>query len=166
MTFETARLALRPLTGEDIEFLLEMWADPNVHRFIGGAKTPEETRQKLSDILEHQKQHGFSRWAVTLKINGEIIGICGPMMRLIAGANEVELGYAFPVSHWGAGYATEAARAALEHCLNQLGHPRVVAIIHPENDASIGVISKIGMHFERPVEWPGGPVNLYAIEKG
>lgn len=145
--------------------MVEMWTDPGVNRFIGGPKTPEETRLKIRDAIEHQKRHGFARWAVTLKINGELIGLCGPMMKLIAGVNEVELGYAFPRNHWGAGYATEAARAAVEHCLHRLGHRRVVAIIHPDNHASAGVITKIGMHFERSVEWEPAPVNLYAIEQ-
>lgn len=164
-TFETARLVLRPLTPDDIEFMVEMWMDPGVHRFIGGPKTPEETRLKIRDAMEHQQRHGFARWAVTLKLNDELIGLCGPMMKLIGGVNEVELGYAFPRNYWGAGYATEAARSAVEHCLHRLGHRRVVAIIRPENHASIRVIAKIGMHLDRSVEWDDGPVNLYVIER-
>jgi len=162
---ETARLVLRPLTMEDVEFMIGMWSDPGVHQFIGGAKTPLEVRQKIQDAVEHQQRHGFARWAVTLKTNLELIGLCGPMFRLIDKVNEVELGYAFPRTYWGSGYATEAARAALEHCRTALGHPRVIAIIHPENRASIRVITKIGMHFERSIEWEPERVNLYVAEE-
>jgi len=63
--------------------------------------------------------------------------------------------------HWGHGYATEAAKASVEHCLTKLGHSRVVAIIHPENQASIGVILKSGLRFERTVPWDGGWTDLY-----
>jgi len=158
---ETARLVLRPLTMDDVEFMVGMWSDPGVNQFIGGAKTPAETRQKIEDCIQHQQRYAFARWAVTLKTNLELIGLCGPMFRLIDNRHEVELGYAFPRKHWGSGYATEAARAALEHCRQALGHQRVVAIIHPDNHASIRVITKIGMHFERSIAWEPERVNLY-----
>jgi ribosomal-protein-alanine N-acetyltransferase len=161
MILETARLILRPFTMEDADFMVEMWKDPGVNQFIGGPKTPEQTRQKIQDAVEHQVRHGFARWAVTLKPGGELIGLCGPMLREIAGVEEVELGYAFPRVHWGRGYATEAAKASLEHCFTKLGHHRVVAIILPENHSSIGVILKSGMRFERTVPWDGGWTDLY-----
>lgn len=161
MILETARLILRPLTMRDAGFMVEMWNDPGVNQFIGGPKTPDQTKQKIQDAVEHQARHGFARWAVTLKPSGELIGLCGPMLREIAGTEEVELGYAFPRLHWGRGYATEAAKASLDYCFAHLGHRRVVAIIRPENHASIGVILKIGMGFERAIPWDGGWTNLY-----
>ena len=161
MILETARLVLRPLTMGDVEFMVGMWSDPGVNQFIGGPKTPAEIRRKIQDAVDHQQVHGFARWAVTLKRNSDLIGLCGPMLRLIDKVNEVELGYAFPRMYWGLGYATEAAGASLEHCRRALGHQRVVAIIHPDNHASIRVISKIGMHFERSIEWEPERVNLY-----
>ena len=75
---------------------------------------------------------------------------------------EAELGYAFSRAYWRNGYATEAAKAALEHCF-RTGQQRVVAIIDPENHASIRVAEKIGMKLERGIEWEGGPANLYSI---
>lgn len=158
---ETARLIFRPLSIEDTEFMVQMWMDPGVHQFIGGPKTADQTRQKIQDAVEHQTRYGFARWAVTLKATGELIGLCGPMLKQIEGIEEVELGYAFPRIHWGRGYATEAATASLQHCLERLGQRRVVAIIHPENHASVGVILKSGMRFERMIPWDGGWAGLY-----
>jgi RimJ/RimL family protein N-acetyltransferase len=162
MILETTRLILRPLTADDMGFMARMWTDPEVCRFIGGVKTPEQARQKIQDAIDHQQRHGFGRWAVELKTTGELLGLCGPMNREIGGVIEVELGYAFAQPYWGLGYATEAATAAVAHCLGALGQPRVVAIIHPGNQVSLGVIAKAGMTFERMVDWEGRAVKLYA----
>lgn len=164
MIFETARLTLRPLTADDAQFMVRMWTDPQVYRFIGGAKTPDETRHKIQEAISHQNLHGYARWAVTLKTTGELIGLCGPMNKRLDAVEEIELGYAFPQIHWGFGYATEAARASVVQCLQGLGFTRVVAIVHPGNLPSIRVIVKIGMHFERSLKWDTGPANLYVIE--
>jgi RimJ/RimL family protein N-acetyltransferase len=160
---ETSRLILRPSTIEDAGAVALMNADPEVYRFIGGFQTPEQTRERIQKSIDHQRLHGFARWSVVLKSTGELIGRCGPMLTQIEGITEVELGYAYARVCWGCGFATEAADAALEYCFRTLEHRRVVAIIDPENHASIRVAMKIGMAYERPIQWKGIPVNLYAV---
>jgi [ribosomal protein S5]-alanine N-acetyltransferase len=73
------------------------------------------------------------------------------------------IGYALARAYWSHGYATEAAKAALKYCVNVSGQRRIVAIIDPENHASIRVAEKIGMTFERMIEWDGQPATLYSI---
>src|ERR1700680_1822534 len=92
---QTRRLILRPTTIDDLKFIAAMNTDPVVCRFLGGVKTSEQSRQKIDEAIEHQRQHGFSRWTVLLKNTGEPIGRCGPMVKHVGGAAEVELGYAF-----------------------------------------------------------------------
>jgi RimJ/RimL family protein N-acetyltransferase len=160
---ETERLILRPVTMEDAEFAYRTTSDPEVARFIGGVRTLDWHIQRTKEIVDHQQIHGFARWSVILKSTGEQIGRCGPMFKEIEGVPEVELGYAFPRQHWGKGYATEAAKAVLEHCFRVAGQRRVVAIIDPGNHASIRVATKAGMAFERMIDWEGEPANLYSI---
>ena len=66
---------------------------------------------------------------------------------------------------WGKGYATEAAGAVRDYGLGVLGRRRLVAIIDPQNAASIRVAEKIGMHFEKEVMLEGYtyPDHLYAL---
>ena len=56
---------------------------------------------------------------------------------------EVQIGYKFAKSHWGRGYATEAAQAWLRCGFDQLGLQKIVAFVHPQNAASIRVIRKL-----------------------
>jgi ribosomal-protein-alanine N-acetyltransferase len=148
---------------EDADFSFRTTADPLVSRFIGGIRTLDWHRQRIAEIIDHQRIHGFSRWTVVLKSSGEQIGRCGPMLKAIEGVGEMELGYALARVYWGRGYASEAARAALGHCLNVSGPRRIVAVIDPENHASIRVAEKTGMVFERMIDWEGEPANLYSL---
>jgi len=49
----------------------------------------------------------------------------------------------------GKGYAYEASCAVIEHARSGLGLTRLIAIISPDNEASIGLIGKLGLRFER-----------------
>ncbi len=75
---------------------------------------------------------------------------------------ERELGWTFARAYWGQGYATEAAAAAMEHCFRTLGHQRLISLIDPRNLASARVATRIGMTYERMVQWHDAPTNLYA----
>jgi RimJ/RimL family protein N-acetyltransferase len=79
-------------------------------------------------------------WAVTLRPTGALIGMAG-LTPTDAGA---ELGYWLGRPHWGAGYATEAARAVLGYGFGALGLPEVTAGWFADNPASGRVLAKLG----------------------
>lgn len=159
---QTSRLLLRHFIMDDLESLTAMHSDPEVSRFLGGVKTPEQTRQRLLEWLDDYQRYGFSKWAVILRTTGELIGRCGLSLEQIDGIPEWELGWTFARAHWGNGYATEAARAAMEHCFKALGHKRLISLIRPGNASSVRVAERLNMNYERDVIWNGGPAHLYS----
>jgi RimJ/RimL family protein N-acetyltransferase len=103
-------------------------------------------------------------WAVDLIETGELIGHCG--IQPLGDTGETEIGWMLVSRHWGKGMATEAARAVLRYAMNDLGFKRIVAITHPENRASSKIMEKIGMSYEKTIEWRGVEgVLMYAIEQ-
>lgn len=73
---ETGRLILCAHRLSDFTLLAEMWADPDVVRFIGGKPfTREESWVRLLRLLGHWKLLGFGYWAVELKESGRFIGV-------------------------------------------------------------------------------------------
>jgi|SRR5215813_2777003 len=140
---ETSRLLLRHFTAADLESLAAMHSDPEVARFIGGVKTREQTLHRLEEWMAQYQQYGFSKWAVVLRSTGELVGRCGLSPEQIDGISEWELGWTFARAHWGHGYATEAASAAMEHCFRKLGHKRLISLIRPGNLASVRVAERI-----------------------
>jgi RimJ/RimL family protein N-acetyltransferase len=60
------------------------------------------------------------------------------------GVGEVEVGWHLHPDSWGHGYATEAARAVIEHGF-AAGLPEVYAVVRPGNEASLAVCARLGM---------------------
>ena len=147
---ETARLALRNLTLDDAELMLAVWNDPAFVRYVGdrGIRTTDDARVAMkSGALQLYEKHSFGPYRVALKDLDRPIGICGLFQR-----DEFEipdLGYATLPEFCGNGYAFEAATAVIDYVRSELAIAELLAIISPQNDASVGLIRKLGFEFER-----------------
>jgi RimJ/RimL family protein N-acetyltransferase len=120
-------------------------SDPEVIKY---ADTPasdmEEVRQRLEQgPLADYKKYGYGRFAVELKETGAIIGFCG--IKYLPEIDLPEVGYRFLKEYWGRGIGTEAARVCVEFARDDLKVEKLVALIIPENAASIRVAEKLGM---------------------
>jgi ribosomal-protein-alanine N-acetyltransferase len=89
-----------------------------------------------------------------------LIGFCG--LQPLPESEEIEIGWWLARDWWGRGLATEAARVALRDGFERVGLERILAIAQPANTASIGVMQKLGMRFERMAESRGISVAMYA----
>lgn len=76
--------------------------------------------------------------------------------------SETELGYRISQSFGGQGLAIEAAKTALNYGFYELKLPRIVAIVEPENIASVRVIEKLGMHYEKQTLFYGLNMSVYS----
>jgi RimJ/RimL family protein N-acetyltransferase len=94
--------------------------------------------------------YGHGLYLVAQRSAGEAIGICGLLKR--DSLEDVDIGFAFLPEARGQGYAVESAAAVLAYGHNVLGLTSVVAIVRPDNAASIRVLEKIGMRPERRVQ--------------
>lgn len=153
---EAERLVLRRLAVEDADFIRELLNEPSFLRNIGdrGVRTSEDaSRYILNGPVESYAKFGFGLYLVALKETDTAIGICGLLKR--EALEDVDIGFAFLPKFWGKGYAYEAASAVMEYGRAVLGLKRIVAITAPHNEASIRVLRKMGMRFERMVQMPG-----------
>jgi len=160
---ETERLRLRMLRDSDLDDLAALFADPDVMRYVGTGQPIDrsEAQKALTSIVVHWNRHGFGRWAIEDKNAREFIGYGG--LRSLFGTPEVV--YHFARQHWGKGLATEMALASLNFGFNVKGFDRIVAIAKPANTASIHVMEKIGMHFEKQTSYYNIEVVEYAITR-
>jgi len=58
--------------------------------------------------------------------------------------DDLQIGYEYAPSHWGRGYATEAAGRVLEYAFEVVKLDRLAAIARPANVASVRVLEKLG----------------------
>ncbi len=154
---ETERLFLREMTLADAPFMLELLNTPSWLAYIGdrGVYTIEQAERYLQEgNLKSYAEHGFGFYLVVVKETGHLIGMCGLVKR--EGLDDIDIGFAFLPAFTGKGYGYEAASATLVYAKNTLKLARVVAIVHPDNEASISLIKKIGMVYEKQVVLPTG----------
>jgi len=156
---------LRQLTPADAPFILELLNDPDFIRFIGdrGVRTPAAARHYIVDgPVASYVRYGFGMYLAEEREGGAAIGLSGLVKRDYL--DLVDLGFAFLPAYRSVGYATEAAQAVLAHARNDCGLARLAGLASTENAASIRVLEKIGMRFERLVRASpdAAPVRLYA----
>jgi RimJ/RimL family protein N-acetyltransferase len=130
------------------------------------AREPIDTAAQFARFRRHWEEHGYGLWAVEERETGRFIGRVGLSHHRLW-PQDVEVGWALDPAAWGRGYATEGGAAALAHGFGELGVDRVVSIVHPENAASIAVMSRLGIGPWRTVWWPEGGIDLEvrAIER-
>ena len=164
VTLESPRLRMRPFVPADAAAVFRYRRDADVMRYIPSAadKTVEDTQKVLDWYREHQEKHGFSKWAVVLRETGELIGDSG--LLLLEKGPAFELGYRLAREYWGKGLATECGGAWLEAAFSSFGLERVVALAHPDNAASIRVMTKLGMRFERHARFYSMDSVLYSLD--
>ena len=160
------RLSLREATLTDVDFYLALLNEPAWHQFI--YQHDMNTREKIVDYLGQKvipayRDLGFGFWVVEQKDNNRPIGICGFIKR--ESLPHPDLGFAFLESHWGKGYAFEAAEAALDYARSNLNLEKVLAITLPENKRSSRLLERLEFEFESTYSHPGSDevLLLYSI---
>jgi len=140
----TERLVLRPVTAQDHGRLLAHWTAPEVRRFLfdGAIVSPEEITGAIEDSARDFAAGGCGLWLIWETDGTEMAGTAGLMPLADLG---LEVFYSLAPGAWGQGYATEAARAVVEHALGRLGLPEVLAEVDQGNAGSVAVIERLGM---------------------
>ena len=140
----TPRLKLRQFRGADWDAYAAMCADPEVMRHIGagGPLSRDDAWRSMAGMLGHWTLRGYGMWAIEERDVGAVIGRAG----IINPADwpGPEVGYMLGRDWWGRGYATEAARAALDWGFATIGFDRLISLIDPANTASIAVAERLG----------------------
>jgi RimJ/RimL family protein N-acetyltransferase len=165
VSLETERLTLRMLRESDFEAYAEICADPEVMRYIGDGQALARPMawRNLALMVGHWSLRGYGIWAAQERSSGDLVGRIGFWNP--DGWPGFELGWMLRRSFWGRGYATEAARAALQYAFTRLEQPRVISLIHPENAASIRVAQRLGERLLNRVEIMGKPALVYQITR-
>lgn len=165
----TKRLVVREFAPSDlaaVHRLLDVDLGPE------GALTRDERRRWLTwTVLGYRQlaqlhQPPYGDRAIVLNETGQMVGACGyaPILDALGqipslgrgrpvgpGLTSAEVGlyYALAPAHRGRGYATEAARALIEHGFTRLRLARLVATTTFDNAGSVGVMRRLGMRIER-----------------
>ncbi|HYC36380.1 MAG TPA: GNAT family N-acetyltransferase [Usitatibacter sp.] len=158
---ETPRLLLRHFRASDLDAFAAMSADGEVMRYIGTGVTltRAEAWRSMAGMLGHWSLLGYGMWAIEEKASGAFVGRAGFIDP--PGWPGFELGWLLGRAHWGQGYASEAAAAALHYAFETLRRDRVISLIRPGNDRSVRVAERIGERLAGETELLGGKALVY-----
>ena len=167
----THRLRLRRWLPSDRAPFAALNTDPMVTEHLPGALSRGESDALIARIEVHFEQYGFGLWAVEVCNVGAFAGFVGlSVPRFEAHFTPcVEIGWRLGAEHWGQGYATEGARAALALGFEVLELEEVVSFTVPGNAASRRVMEKLGMtctsadDFDHPLLPDGHPLRRHVL---
>ena len=142
MFARTERLLLRPGWAEDARALFHAVADEAIVRNLASAPWPYDLSHAEAFLATDRRPDEAAMLIVRRTCGApQLIGTIGFGRRP---NGDVELGYWIARAHWGLGYATEAARAAVAIARDGLRLERLVAGHFLDNPASGRVLEKAG----------------------
>jgi len=168
---QTDRLILREWRDEDLAPFAALNADERVAAFLPGTLTREESDAMAARIREHFARRGFGLWVVEAPGVSPFLGFVGLSVPSFEAPFTpcVEIGWRLAFEHWGFGYATEAARAAVRFGFDELGLDEIVSFTVPDNLRSRAVMERLGMRrspaddFDHPKLPPGHRLRRHVL---
>jgi ribosomal-protein-alanine N-acetyltransferase len=141
----TERLALRRFTDADLDWLAELYSDPDVTRYLGGVKNRTKAEELLNTrILQYYEAHPrLGIWVTVERATGTCLGF--HLLNHIRGESIIQIGFTLAKSAWGKGFGTEMAAAVLRYGFVDLKLPRIAGMASLQNHASQRVLLKIGL---------------------
>ncbi len=153
----TERLRLRMVADEDATFLVRLWTDPEVQRFLGGAR-------QVGTLRQAARHRVAARGLFLVTAGGTQLGTV--RLHPYARTGETEVSYTFLPDHWGHGYAREAVGAVLRWGFeDDPVLPRIIAVTQEANERSRRLLSALGMRMADRYEEFGAPQTVYVVDR-
>lgn len=149
MQLESSRLLLRPFTEHDTETLVTLANNYRIAKTtleLPYPYTEEDARWWIGHHPGWIEEGSRFPFAVTKKDEGELMG--NITVRIQPEHRRGELGYWLGADYWGNGYMSEAAALVRDFSFGTLKANRLTAPVMSKNQASAGVVKRIGMHYE------------------
>ncbi len=145
---ETERLTLEPLRVEHAEEMAGALDDVALHRFTGGEPaTPAALRARYRRLAAGRSpdgSQGWLNWVLRRRDTGAVAGTVQATTYRTEAGLVADVAWVVATPQQGQGFATEAA-LAMAGWLREQGVRTLVAHVHPDHDASIGVARRLGL---------------------
>ncbi len=170
----TARLLLRGFVDDDRPAFAAMNADPRVMEHYPALLTREQSDAFVDRVAATWAHRGLGLWAVERRDTSAFIGYAGlwpvPPEVPVRAPRDLcaEVGWRLAAEHWGQGFATEAAREALQ-LARTMGVAEVVSFTAATNRRSQAVMRRLGMthdprdDFDHPAVPPGHALRRHVL---
>ena len=161
---ETERLIIREFSIHDVEALYDIYQQEGITDYIPPLGTLSEEKAKMASYIErHYNFYRFGLWGIFDKKTDQLIGCSGIQCVDLGDKTEIELAYLTSLPCQQKGYALEYTTAILSYVKEHYDFDSLVALIHPENKASLQLIQTLGFTYETMVPHKGMNCLLYRL---
>lgn len=145
---KTKRIAFSKWVDSDLNLAALLWGDKEVTRFIcaTGIFAKQDILHRLETEIKNDKLFQIQYWPIFELSTDELIGCCG-IRPFDSEPRCYEIGFHLRKKFWGMGYASEAARAAIDYSFDTLKAVKLYAGHHPQNEGSKMLLSKLGFQY-------------------
>jgi RimJ/RimL family protein N-acetyltransferase len=172
----TARMHLEPITLQHLDGLCSTNSHIEVMRYISGQpETRNETEASIAIIQRCWSAWDTGWWAFIEPANGRVAGAgCIqyahreaelPAKFESVRSNPLEIGWRLHPDFWHQGFASEAAARMATFAFESLAAPEIIAMRHPDNAASAGVMDRLGMLYRGQEVWYGEVCPTYVLSR-
>lgn len=157
----TTRTTFSKPKDSDYKELYDLKTNDQVRKYLGGAKPEDEFKKNFKEILSAKKPEAY--WIVREKATELFIGLLS-----ITDHHDkeyYEVSYELHPNIWGKGYGTEVTQRAIQYAFEELNLDKIIAETQKKNKASIRVLEKVGMKFEKEIERFHEIQVIYGIQK-
>jgi RimJ/RimL family protein N-acetyltransferase len=141
----TARLQLRPLRPADADGLHDALGHREVTRYLSDVSpTRERTRAIVGNLCAATYPTGMGHWVWQDRASGALVGRGYLVPSPVDPHGRPEVGWFLGRLWWGTGLAGEAGQAILRYAFVALALPAVTARVHPDNEASLRLATRLG----------------------
>jgi len=160
---ETERLYLRELRKDDVDMLFELHNNKETMKYMPYSSISfEKAEHDIEDYASVSRHYpGFGMWATVIKETEEVIG--WTCLKKLPNSNNVEIGYRYLPIYWNKGYCTEICKTLIQYGFRELNLDEIIAIVRPENIASVKVIEKLNMIYIQMEQHYGMELKRYSI---
>jgi len=173
---ETDRISLRAWQDKDRAIFADINRDHAVMTYLGPPRSFEQSNTFIDAQIALMGMEEPALWAAATKYDDTFIGFIG-VKKINFEAHftpSYEIGWRLAQQHWGKGYATEGAKAALQYAFANWDMPSIHSFTVHANVKSQAVMERIGMQrveggdFDHPSLAKDDPLLghvLYKIER-
>jgi len=167
-TLTADRFVLRAFRESDVPALTALHSNPDVMRYLrpnGEVETrPRQAWDYIATQMGHWLLKGYGKWALADRASDALIGRVGYFDAPYEWPG-LELGWTLARGVWGKGYATEAARLALDSGFEAIATDEILSAIIVGNDSSVRVAERLGMRRVRSDVLHEMPCHIYAMTR-
>jgi RimJ/RimL family protein N-acetyltransferase len=159
---QTERLIIRPINLSDSAFIIKLVNSEGWIRFIGdrNVKNKFDAEKYIQKILDNE---GFFYNVFELKETNQAIGIVTFLNR--ENQSHPDIGFALLPKFEKRGYTFEACKRYLGEIISMNKYENVFGITKPDNNKSIRLLTKLGLHHQFDYNQKDEIISLYSLKK-